>query len=422
MKDMRSGRNGRAFRTRGILAPVAGLALVAALSAGCASSGGGGGGGGSTASKTSSVINVAYLGDQSGTLATTFGQQIIGVKAFVSYYNAHGGLDGHQLKLSVYDTQSNASSVLSDARLAVENGADAMVSQDVYFGSATSYLEQQKIPVFGPGIVPQFYGPGTNGFFSQEGNWIGYEANVQSKYMVSQGHTKIAVVSDADSGNAVAAHSVAKGVTAAGGNLIYTNYTVDDTSSAALLSLAQKLHSLGAQGVYTNVYGTAAPQLQADMAQVGSPNAWVVAGSLGVSPAIPQQFGKTINGLLSEVFSATWYNPQVKGIQTYNSAMKTYSPSNVQNAEALNGWANMMMLKGAVDLLGTNSPTPANLIAAGNKMTGYTGDGLFPPVTFPKMHTQLNPCFALAQIVNGQWKIVTGNATNPFECGVGEPA
>jgi len=80
MKDMRSGRNGRAFRTRGILAPVAGLALVAALSAGCASSGGGGGGGGSTASKTSSVINVAYLGDQSGTLATTFGQQIIGVR------------------------------------------------------------------------------------------------------------------------------------------------------------------------------------------------------------------------------------------------------------------------------------------------------------------------------------------------------
>src|SRR5580658_8922598 len=128
MKDMRSGRNGRAFRTRGMLAP------VAAMSAGCASSGGGGG---STTSKTSSVINVAYLGDQSGTLATTFGQQIIGVKAFVSYYNAHGGLDGHQLKLSVYDTQSNASSVLSDARLAVENGADAMVSQDVYFGSAT---------------------------------------------------------------------------------------------------------------------------------------------------------------------------------------------------------------------------------------------------------------------------------------------
>ena len=80
--------------------------------------------------------------------------------------------------------------MLSDARLAVENGADAIISQDVYLGSATSYLAAQKIPVFGAGIVPQFYGPGTDRFFSQEGNWIGYESNVQSKYMVSQGVTR----------------------------------------------------------------------------------------------------------------------------------------------------------------------------------------------------------------------------------------
>jgi branched-chain amino acid transport system substrate-binding protein len=418
MKDVRAGRNGRTSRSLGVLASAAGLAVVVALAAGCASSGGSNGSG---KSGSSSTIKIAYLGDQSGTLATTFGGGVFGAQAFVSYYNAHGGLDGHKLALSVYDTQSSPSSVLSDARLAVENGADAIISQDVYFGSATSYLEQQKIPVFGSGIVPQFYGPNTDMFFSQEGDWIGYESNTQSKYMVSQGVKKIAVVSDANPGNAVAAHAVAKGVTAAGGTLIYTNYTVDDTSSAALLSLAQKLHSLGAQGVYTNVYGTAAPQLQADMAQVGS-KAWVVAGSIGVDPAIPQQFGKTIDGLLSEVFSATWYNPKVPGIATYTAAMKKYSPANVQNAEALSGWANMVMFQGAINQLGSKSPTPANIIAAGNTISGYTGYGLFPPVTFPKMHTQLNPCFALAQIVNGQWKIVTGTATDPFACGIAESA
>jgi branched-chain amino acid transport system substrate-binding protein len=417
-QGMRDSRTGSRSWWRGMFAPCATVALAAMLAAGCASSGSPGSGSGGSSSKP---IKVAYLGDQSGVLASTFGGGVIGAQAFVSYYNAHGGLDGHKLTLSVYDTQSSPSSVLSDARLAVENGAQAMISSDVYFGSATSYLEAQKIPVFGSGIVPQFYGAGTDMFFSQEGNWIGYEANTQSKYMVSKGVTKIAVVSDANSGNAVAAHAVAKGVTAAGGTLIYTNYTVDDTSSAALLSLAQKLHSLGAQGVYTNVYGTAAPQLQADMAQVGS-KAWVVAGSIGVSPAIPQQFGTTINGLLSEVFSATWYNPQVPGIAAFTAAMKKYSPANAQNAEALAGWANMVMFAGAIDKLGSAAPTPANIIKAGNTISGYTGDGLFPPVTFPKMHTQLNPCFSLAQIVNGQWKIVTGNATNPFECGVAESA
>ena len=302
-------------------------------------------------------------------------------------------------------------------RLAVEQGAKAIISNDVYFDSAANYLKQQAIPVFGAGITPGFYGADKTMFFSQEGNWIGYESDAQMKYLVSKGLTQIAVVSDANPGNSVAAHAVAKAVGIAGGKLIYNNYTVDDTSSAALLALAQRLASDGAQGVYTNFYGTAAPQLQADMNQVHS-KALVIAGSIGVSPAIPQQFGSTINGLLSEVFSATWYNPSIPSVQTFTSAMKQYSPSNVQNAEALAGWANMLMFAGAIQQLGSDAPTPQNITKAGNTLTNYTGQGMFPPVSFPADHTQLNPCFSLAQIVAGQWKIVTGNATNPFACGV----
>ena len=52
--------------------------------------------------------------------------------------------------------------------------------------------------MFGSGIMPGFYGPTKTQFFSQEGDWIGYEANVQSKCMVGKGLTKIDVVSDAN--------------------------------------------------------------------------------------------------------------------------------------------------------------------------------------------------------------------------------
>jgi hypothetical protein len=77
----------------------------------------------------------------------------------------------------------------------------------------------------------------------------------------------------------------------------------------------------------------------------------------------------------------------------------------------------MEMFAGAIQQLGSNSPTPKNITAAGNTLTNYSGQGVFPPVTFPAMHTQLNPCFSLAQVVNGQWKIVTGNTSDPFVCG-----
>lgn len=425
-----------ALRPGRLLATAAGAAAVVTMAAGCGSSsktntaapttaaaapsGSGSSqttaGSSGTGAPTGATIKLAYLGDQSGSLASTFGGGVIGAQTYVSYYNAHGGLYGHKLTLKVYDDQSSPSAVLSNARLAVQEGAQAIISADVYFDTAANYLKQQGIPVFGSGITPGFYGADKTMFFSQEGNWIGFESDAQSKYVISKGLTKIAVVSDANPGNSVAAHAVSKGVTVAGGKLLYTNYTVDDTSSAALLALAQRLSSAGAQVVYTNFYGTAAPQLQADLNQVNS-KALVIAGSIGVSPAIPQQFGSSINGLLSEVFSATWYNPNIPAMQTYTAAMKQFSPSNAQNAEALAGWANMLMFAGAVQQLGSADPTSANITAAGNKISGYTGDGMFPPVTFPDMHTKLNPCFSLAQIVGGQWKIVTGNDANPFVCG-----
>ncbi len=374
-----------------------------------------------SSSSSGASIKIAYLGDQSGTLSSTFGGGVIGAQAFVAYENAHGGLDGHHLTLAVYDDQSSPSAVLSNARLAVDQGARAIISTDVYFDSAVPYLMQQGIPVFGSGITPGFYGATKTQFFSQEGDWIGYEANVQSKWLVGRGLTKIDVISDANPGNSVAAHAVSKGVGLAGGQLGYTNYTVDDTNSAALLAVAQRVKSDGAQGLYTNVYGTAPAQLQADMTQVGS-KALVITGELGISPAITQQFGSSINGLVSEVFTATWLNSSVPAIQAFTAAMQRYSPSNVHNYQALAGWANMEMFAGAIGQLGSNPPTAKNITAAGNTIKNYTGQGMFPPVTFPAMHAQLNPCFSLAQVVNGQWQIVTGSASNPFVCGTAVPA
>jgi branched-chain amino acid transport system substrate-binding protein len=371
---------------------------------------------GNSSTASGAPIKVAYLGNQTGTLAATFGAGVIGAQTFVKYYNSHGGLYGHQLDLSVYDDQSNPSEDLSNAKLAVDQGAQAIISSDVYFGSAVPYVEQQDIPVFGPCIVPQCYGPNTSMFFSQEGNWIGYEADVQVKYLVAHGDTKIAVISDANPGNAVAAHAISKAVSVVGGTLVYTNYDVDDTSSAALLAVAQRLKSAGAQGVYTNVYGVAPAELQADMGQVGS-RAPVITGELGIDPAITSQFKSSVNGLLSEVFWATWLTPQVPAIQTFTAAMTQYSPANVQNYQALEGWSEMEMFAGAVQALGSNAPTAKNLITAGNTLTNFTGDGMFPPVSFPADHTQLNPCFTLAQVVGDQWTVVTGTASDPFACG-----
>ncbi|MFY9890169.1 MAG: ABC transporter substrate-binding protein [Streptosporangiaceae bacterium] len=411
----RSGTLAPATRRRAVAA-VACVTLCALEASACASSSNGGSSTTAAGAK-SATIKLAYLGDQSGALATTFGPELSGVQAFVDYYNAHGGLYGHKLVLSVYDDQSSSSAVPSNARLAVQQGADVIISQDPYFDSAVPYLQSTGIPVFGAGITAGFYGKDKTTFFSPEGDWIDYTSDAGMKFFVQKGLKKLAVVSDANPGNVIAAHEVAKAVPLVGGTLVYSNYSVDDTNTASLLALAQRLKIAGAQAMLANLYGTAAPELQADLNQIGA-HAVVLSDSTGFDPAVTKQFGTTIDGLLGEQNGATPLNSTVPPIKIYQAAMKQYEPSgDPYNASNLFGWYALTLFGGAVHLLGAKAPTYANIVAAGNSIKNFTADGMLQPVSFPEMHYTLAPCLSFAQVINGQFKIVSGSGANFLLCG-----
>jgi branched-chain amino acid transport system substrate-binding protein len=411
----RSGTSAPSAR-RSAATAVASVTLLALGASACASSGSGGSGTTAAGAK-SATIKVAYLGDQSGALASTFGPELSGVHAFVDYYNAHGGLSGHKLALTVYDDESSSSAVSSNARLAGQQGADVIITQDVYFDSASSYLQSTGIPVFGAGITAGFYGKSKTTFFSPVGDWIDYTSDAGMKYFVQKGLKKIAVVTDANPGNTIAGHEVAKAIPLVGGKLVYSDYSVDDTNTASLLALAQRLKSAGAQAMLANMYGTAAPELQADLNQVGA-HAVVLSDSTGFDPAVTKQFGTTINGLLGEQNGATPLNSSVPPIKTYLAAMKQYEPTgDPYNASNLFGWYAMTLFGGAVQHLGSKAPTPANIVAAGNSIKNYTADGMLQPISFPAMHDTLAPCLSLAQVTNGQFKIVSGSGSNFLLCG-----
>jgi branched-chain amino acid transport system substrate-binding protein len=371
--------------------------------------------GGSTASD-GSPIKIGYLGPQSGALAPTFAPALQGVQTYVKYWNDRGGVNGHELELSVYDTQSNASAVLAGARKAVGDGMQVIISNDVYFDTAAPYLAEQKMPVFGFGITLGFYGPDKQTFFSPMGNWIAYQSNVGMKYLVDKGHTKIVVLSDPNPGNANAAHAIANAVPTVGGQLVYENYGVDTSNAGALLAVAQKAKEAGAQAVYTNFYANAPAQLQANLNQIGA-NATVLNGNIGFAPEVPEQFGPSVEGLTSEVFTATWLSPSIPGVKSYMAAMQQYAPDSLENNSALSGWATMLLFGGALEKLAADEPTRENIAAAANTLKDFDGDGLMQPVTFPEMHESMAPCMGFGQVQGGEWKLTAGTATNPFLCG-----
>src|SRR5580700_2584514 len=74
------------------------------------------------ASKTSlAPITIGYIGDLTGVAASTFEDGPGGAQARVDYQNAHGGVNGHKIKLVVLDDQSNPTSFQTAAQALVQS-------------------------------------------------------------------------------------------------------------------------------------------------------------------------------------------------------------------------------------------------------------------------------------------------------------
>lgn len=148
------------------------VVVAGALSA-CSSSGGGAGGG----SPSGSAVNgppgtplvIGAVGAYTGTFSLQYGGGQPGIDAWAKWTNAHGGINGHPVKLVVKDDGGDASkSVVAVKELVEQDHAIAIV------GSATpndaawaSYVQGKGIPVIGGYISsgnaanPDFFPTGT---------------------------------------------------------------------------------------------------------------------------------------------------------------------------------------------------------------------------------------------------------------------
>ena len=110
MKNARISSGRRQHRSRGSLVAAATLLVVAASSVACGSS---------TASSGSGLskgpFRIAVPADETGTDSAYGLQLLAGIKAAVSYVNAHGGIDGRRVELTVQDTKTDPATAVSEA-------------------------------------------------------------------------------------------------------------------------------------------------------------------------------------------------------------------------------------------------------------------------------------------------------------------
>src|SRR5580693_2709646 len=146
------------------------------------------------------------------------------IEAWASWVNAHGGVNGHPVKLIVEDNQGDQAQAVSLVKqLVQQDHVVAFVSnQDGSLNAGyASYLDQQKIPVLGGSVFtlepwvsdPMFFPEGLTAIQDME------SLAVSAKTL---GITKVGSLACAEAAQCAAANTLAKGVfTGAGISDVY---------------------------------------------------------------------------------------------------------------------------------------------------------------------------------------------------------
>jgi len=161
------------------------LALVATSCGGTSTAGGGSGAKG--------PVNIGAIIDETGANASVGPDQLGGLNAYINNINATGGVDGHQIKINVMDSQSMPTVAVQDYHQLVSDSSNVVMIGPTFTAAGILVLPltaQDQIPYLAPVVTDSFMGPWF--FRTIPSNAI--DALSLLQYAKSQGDTQIGLL------------------------------------------------------------------------------------------------------------------------------------------------------------------------------------------------------------------------------------
>ena len=366
--------------------------------------------GSAAAAPTGSPIVIGGICDCSGPFGN-IANDFEAYRAWVDYTNAAGGINGHPIKFTYLNDQSNPGQAISDVKTLVESDhAIAIVdasNDDVGF---ESYLQSKNVPVVGSGNSsdPFFQNPD----FYPEGQTM--DAVIYSQVAVAKGAgaKNIGVMYCAEAPTCAAAVGPFK---QAGQQLGLTvpvslkigasqpNYT-----AACLASEQAHTASLSVLQAFAAV-----DHVISDCVKQGYNPIWVADG-LDLAPS----FANVPGGLYLNVTNLPYF-VNSPAIQTMNAAFDKYFPglrsSQLFNEGTASMWDSGLLFADAAKAggLGANgtTPTSAQLVQGLTSLKGDTLDGMAPPLTFKAGQPHPVDCWFEALMKDGKASLPIGTQT-----------
>jgi branched-chain amino acid transport system substrate-binding protein len=360
-----------------------------------------------------STIKVGLLADNTGVYSAVFAGVTQGMEAELNQVNKAGGVHGHQISYSIYDTQSSPTQALAVAKQGVDQGNFALLVGSQFASYALNYLKQQNIPMVGWAVSPGWNGKSMFAFGgsteTKSGDSVG--TNTILKFIKDKGYKRIAILADASAGSSTAGKTQVKAAEAMGLKVVYQNTAV--AAYGANLSLVtpvvQKAQQSGAQFILSFM-GVTGPLIQAN-AQLGKKMKVMVL--TGYGPGLVEQLGDNVNGVYVQSNAAAYLTEKAPGITGFLNAMKAAGVKGTPVYYNELGYVIATQFVWGLQRAGQN-PTQQSLVSALNTMKNNSLGGLVPPITYPQMRYSATPCDTITQVQNGQF-VVVGN--KPWQCG-----
>ncbi len=408
----------QAFRA---LMPTA--ALVGIVLAGATALTPAGGAGAATSSSsapgvTSNSITVGTISTQTGTLAANFSSLIYGERAYYDYIDAQGGVNGRKIDYKYQLDDGGNPTTFNQL-------ANTLINQDHVFavtGVGTAFFSpnlfvESGTPTYGYNVTGNW--ANAPNLFAAGGSVQYYPAGAPAvAYLARRTHSKsIAVVAYDVAASANACQAGETALKAAGYDVSYSDLQVSYPGSTVATDV-ERMKAAGSDLVVScmDVQGNinmarAIKQYGLHMTQL-----WLN----GNDQSTLNENKSLMQGIYFSISHVPFIAPQSEypGLKLYETEMKKYEPSYVDDELALQGWESAALFVQGVKMAG-NDLTQANVINADNSLTAFTAGGLRTPTNWKDAgHTGHAPpyCSAYIKVVGDQYVPTLNQGKNVFVC------
>jgi branched-chain amino acid transport system substrate-binding protein len=338
--------------------------------------------------------------------------------AWAKYTNAHGGINGHPIKLVQLDDQLNAALALTQVKqLVQQDHVMALVGVSSIVEDAwASYIASGQTPVIGDDLAKDVMEKYKNFFPQGATRTTGYFYGMP-KVAAVLGQKKYGAIYCAEStACSEIAASQKQQAAAAGVSYGFSASVAAAATSYTAQCLAAKAAGVGAVGLLLS--SQVADQVAAACAQQGFNPQWLQAAN-GFSQK--EVSDSALNNVAGPVPVFPWFSSATPAMKEFQDAMHAYEPqdfsasSDGYSGAAAQAWAAAKIFQAAAEKLPAGSSGGAALMAQLYQLPkNDTFGGLTPPISYantggPQPSVK---CFFMIQLKGGTYTAL--NNTKPF--------